>query len=66
MTIYNTSYEVASGVLVQMLFYNGDELVDYYNYYYGEIAPGDSGDMDMLCYEEYDNYIIYYSGYTYN
>lgn len=64
-TIYNDGDETASSVYVQMLFYLGDELVDYYSTYSGDIGAGDSDSMEMYCYEEYDNYVLYYSGYTY-
>lgn len=64
-TIYNVSDETVDYVDVQMLFYDGDVLVEYSSSYAYDVVSGGYVELDMECFKQYDNYIIYYSGYSY-
>lgn len=69
-TVTNNGTEAAEFVEGAMLFFNGDEVVDYDCTYFtdddSELKAGKSITEEMDCYEKYDSYKFYLTGRRYD
>ena len=66
LSVTNNGTESAEFVEACMLFYKGDELVDFERNYVtdsdNEIKPGKTLNQEMSCYENFDSYKVFFSG----